>query len=97
VSRLAGPPFSGAEVSAVRGRQSTVDPVRGPQNGMMTTTAGTRWKVGQGALEPGRPVRAGDGRIRRIQNYARARELLRHAEKRRAGFGIEGLIVEVSG
>lgn len=61
-----------------------------PQNWVMTTDGAGR-KVGRGALEPGCPVRVGDDGVWRIQDYATAREFLRHAETRQGGFGIEGV------
>ncbi|HEX5203260.1 MAG TPA: cytochrome P450 [Actinoplanes sp.] len=55
------------------------------------TTVDSGRKVGRGELAPGCPVHAGDDGVWRIQDYATAREFLRHHDTRQAGFGIEGV------
>jgi cytochrome P450 len=46
-------------------------------------------KVGRGDLAPGCPVHAGPDDVWHVQDYATAREFLRHHDTRQAGFGIE--------
>ena len=46
-------------------------------------------KVERGDLAPGCPVHAGSDDVWHVQDYATAREFLRHHDTRQAGFGIE--------
>ena len=46
-------------------------------------------KVDRGERSPGCPVRIGPDGVWHIQDYATAREFLRHTDTRQAGFGIE--------
>jgi cytochrome P450 len=46
-------------------------------------------KVDRGDLAPGCPVHAGPDDVWHVQDYATAREFLRHNDTRQAGFGIE--------
>ncbi|WP_213009050.1 cytochrome P450 [Paractinoplanes toevensis] len=55
------------------------------------TTVESQRKVDRGELAPGCPVHRGSDDVWRIQDYATAREFLRHTETRQAGFGIEGV------
>jgi cytochrome P450 len=55
------------------------------------TTVDSQRKVGRGELAPGCPVHVGGDGVWRIQDYATAREFLRHTDTRQAGFGIEGV------
>ena len=49
-------------------------------------------KVARGDATPGCPVHAGPDGVWHVQDYATAREVLRHADTRQAGFGIENAI-----
>lgn len=55
------------------------------------TTVESRRKVGRGELAPGCPAHAGTDEVWHLQDHATAREFLRHADTRQAGFGIEGV------
>lgn len=48
-------------------------------------------KVDRGEMGPGCSVHAGAGDVWHVQDYATAKSLLRHADTRQAGFGIENV------
>ncbi|GAA0798839.1 cytochrome P450 [Spirilliplanes yamanashiensis] len=48
-------------------------------------------KVDRGEMAPGCPVHAAGGDVWRVQDYATAKSLLRHADTRQAGFGVENV------
>ena len=53
------------------------------------TPVESRRKIERGELTPGCPVQVGPDGTWRIQDFATAREMLRHRETRQAGFGID--------
>ncbi|GAA4929488.1 cytochrome P450 [Actinoplanes utahensis] len=57
----------------------------------MTTVDNSR-KVHRGARSPGCPVRVGPDGVWAIQDFATAREFLRHTDTRQAGLGIENAL-----
>jgi cytochrome P450 len=60
-------------------------------NRWMTTVNNGR-KVHRGEQAPGCPVRSGDDGVWHIQDYATARQFLRHTDTRQAGLGIENAL-----